>query len=302
MLIVNGYREGVSLPSLVLAIGNFDGVHLGHASLLNKAKELACTQGVEFGVYTFWPHPRAVLDPKGPPQLITTREQKLACLGALGVHFVVEEPFTLEFASMAGKEFCEQVIAKSLRASAVVTGENFRFGHRAAGTPQKMAEWLSGYNIAHHLAPSVLVNGELCSSSRIRELVQKGDVERANGMLGRAFAIVGTVIRGAGRGRTIGVPTANLVPSSSLLPGAGVYATSVRIGDEVFKAATNVGTRPTFSENPELHIESHLLNFDRDIYGLEIEIFFHRKIRQEMKFESVEALRLQIQEDLLLVI
>jgi riboflavin kinase/FMN adenylyltransferase len=299
MQVFHGFHEAASqIPPLVYAIGNFDGVHLGHVSLLLRAREIATIHGVDYGVFTFWPHPRAVLRPSSSLQLITTREQKMRRFEELGVKYVVEQPFTMEFAVLSGNAFCKDVLALSLKAEAVVTGENFHFGHHAAGTAQKMAEWLNPYGIEHALTPSIFVNGELCSSSRIRDAVLHGKIESANAMLGRHYSLVGNVVKGAGRGKSIGVPTANLKAALTLIPAGGVYATTVRIGDKEFNALTNIGTRPTFSDCDAIHIETHLLDFDQEIYGAQMEIFFLKKIRDEKHFASIEELKKQIQDDI----
>lgn len=298
MQIIGGHELAVQkVPPLVYAIGNFDGVHLGHISLIKRAQEISKEQGAKCGVYTFWPHPRAVLS-HASVELICTHEQKMRLFEEQGVDFVVEERFTREFSMMQGQQFCEQVVAKALRAIAVVTGPNFHFGHGAIGTPQKMAEWLKPLGIEHDLVPSVLVGGSLCSSSAIRNSIKSGQVEEASRMLGRAFSIVGTVVKGEGRGRTLGVPTANLNPESTLIPAPGVYATRVRVEGDEFVAATNIGTRPTFSTSEQLYIESHLLNFSGDLYGKKVQIFFFKKIRDEQKFATIEQLKAQIDVDL----
>jgi len=249
------------------------------------------------GVYTFWPHPRVILSHQNV-ELICTREQKMKRFEEEGVAFVIEEPFTHEFSMMTGQQFCERVVAQALRAKAVVTGPNFHFGHGATGSPEKMAQWLKPFEIEHDLVPSVMVGGRLVSSSAIRAAVKNGNVEEATAMLGRPFAVIGTVMKGDGRGRTIGVPTANLDSESTLMPSPGVYATRVRIDGSLYAAATNVGTRPTFSRSEKVHIESHLLNFTQDIYGRRIEVSFLKKIRDEKKFASVDELKAQIALDL----
>jgi len=297
MQVFGGYQDASQkVPPLVYAIGNFDGVHLGHLSLIQRAQQIAKEHGVKCGVYTFWPHPRAVLG-KGNVQLICTREQKLRWLREQGVDFVIEEPFTHEFAGLSAHHFCTEVLAK-LDAVGVVTGPNFRFGHGASGTPTKMAEWLKPFGIEHELVPALTLDGLVCSSSAIRQAVLSGDVEKAKLLLGRAFAIVGTVVKGSGRGHTFGFATANLEPESTLIPAPGVYATRVIVDGNEYAAATNIGTRPTFSDAGKLHVESHLIDFDRDIYGKRVEVFFLKRIRAERKFESTEELKKQLKLDI----
>lgn len=298
MQIIGGYQEAIrKVPPLVYAIGNFDGVHLGHVALIKEAGRLAKENNVPCGVYTFWPHPRVVLSHQNV-ELICTREQKMKRFEEEGVEFVIEEPFTHDFSMMTGQQFCERVIAQALRAKAVVTGPNFHFGHGATGSPEKMAQWLKPFGIKHDLVPPVIVGDKLSSSSAIRVAVKSGNVEEATAMLGRPFSVIGTIVKGDGRGRTIGVPTANLDSESTLMPAPGVYATRVRVDGSQYAAATNVGTRPTFSRSHKVHIESHLLKFNEDIYGKKIEVSFVRKIRDEKKFASGDELKAQIAQDL----
>lgn len=297
----HGASEAKSLiPPCVYAIGNFDGVHVGHLSLLLKAREMASLMGVAFGVYTFWPHPLLVLSPDSKLQLICTREQKMQLLQAHGVEHVIEEPFTKEFATLSAQSFAIDLIAKDLMARAIVTGENFRFGHQAMGTPAKMSEWLKPFEIECKVMPAVTVDGAVCSSSRIRQLVATGNVASAVVLLGRPYSIVGSVVKGAGRGKKLGIPTANLKSESSLIPAPGVYASLVRIGDQakLLKAATNIGIRPTFDGDKKIHVETHIIDYAKQIYGEKLEIFFVEKIRDERKFDSVDALATQIRIDI----
>jgi riboflavin kinase/FMN adenylyltransferase len=298
MQVFGGYREASQkVPPLVYAIGNFDGVHLGHVSLIKRAQKIAKEHGVKCGLYTFWPHPRAVLS-HAKVQLICTHQQKLRFLREQGLDYIVEEPFTHEFSLMSDQQFCDQVIAKELRAVAVVTGPNFRFGRGAMGTPAKMADCLKPLGIKHDLVPAVTVDGAVCSSSAIRQAVLSGEIDKAARLLGRPYSIVGTVVKGEGRGRTLGFATANLEPESTLIPANGVYATRVLVDGIEYAAATNIGTRPTFSDAHKIHIESHLLDFDQDIYGKRVEIFFLKKLRDERRFADVDELKKQLHLDL----
>lgn len=304
MKVFQGYEEAHKVVQpLVYAIGNFDGVHVGHESLLKQASLIATQNDIAFGVYTFWPHPRSVLRPQDSLPLITTREQKLERFAALGVPYVIEEPFTQAFSQISAEEFCNDIVVRHLRARCVVTGPNFHFGHKAAGDSKKMAIWLDALGVGHVLAEPVRVGDELCSSSRIRDLISaKGDVVSASHLLGRLFALVGHVVKGDGRGKQIGFPTANIeVPFSALIPAPGVYATTVRIGYTLLKAATNVGTRPTFSDSKAVVVETHILDFNEDIYDQKIEIMFERRIRDEMKFNNVAELVSQIAQDVRIV-
>lgn len=301
MQIYHGHEEarGVIAPC-ILVIGNFDGIHLGHLSLIERARELALQMNVSVALYTFWPHPQSVLRPQSAPLLLCTRKQKLRILKECGVETLIEEPFTLEFASRSAQSFVEDILGDCIKPLAVVTGENFHFGNRALGTPEKMGDWLKPLGISYEMMPSLRVNGLVCSSSQIRELIRLGLVVEAAGLLGREYSIIGEVIKGAGRGRTIGIPTANLKPDSELVPASGVYSTRVRVGNDstLYAGATNIGTRPTFSGLPEISVETHILGFEGNVYGQELEIFFIKKLRDERKFASAEELVSQIRKDI----
>lgn len=299
-----GFSQARSkIPPCVYAIGNFDGVHLGHLSLLKRAKEIAEKYKVKFGVYTFWPHPQSVLNPKATPALICTREKKMALLEQSGVEYVVEESFTRDFSRFSAREFANEILLGALDAKGIVTGENFRFGYKARGKPRILGEWLEPKGVVCDVLSPVSVDGVICSSSQIRDYVTQGKITAANRLLGRSFSLTGKVEKGAGRGKKVGIPTANLGGISTIVPSSGVYATKIKIEDDSksYIAATNVGTRPTFDGDNEIHVESHILDFSQNIYQKKAEVFFFDKIREERKFSSVRELILQIQQDIKVV-
>lgn len=269
----------------VIAIGNFDGLHLGHQALLQKTIQIAKKAGRPSIAYTFTPHPRKALR-------LMSDAQKAEYLKDFGVDQVIFQAFTPEFASLSPADFIQKVLIDQLQATHVVVGPNFAFGTKASGNTEMLQA--DGRFITHIVEP-VWVSGEICSSSLIREAIKQGDLEQAKVLLGRPYSLTGKVVKGAGRGRQLGFPTANLDVEQEVLPPLGVYATySKTLG----KGATNIGKQPTFGATNPVHIETHFLDFNGSLYDKKIEIFFERKIRDEKKFDSIEALKKQIKQDL----
>ncbi|MGH9788613.1 MAG: bifunctional riboflavin kinase/FAD synthetase, partial [Candidatus Acidiferrales bacterium] len=283
-------------PAPVVTIGNFDGVHLGHRAILDRVVvEARARQGAAL-VLSFDPHPSRVLAPDRAPRLLTTPEQKLALLETAGIEAIVFAPFTLEFSRLSPQKFVEQVLHRRLGAAAVCIGANFRFGHRQAGDAALLAALAKQLGIAVHVVEPVVVQGEVASSSTIRRLVSEGDVRAAARLLGRPFALTGGVQRGEGRGRQLGFPTLNFVPEQECLPPNGVYVTETVASGRAHPSATNVGIRPTF-DGQRLLVESHLLDFSDSLQPARLEVHFHDRLRDEMRFPSADALKAQIADD-----
>jgi riboflavin kinase/FMN adenylyltransferase len=268
-----------------LAVGEFDGVHIGHREVIRGADT----------VLTFEPHPRAVVAPDSAPKLLTPLAIKADLIAGLGVRELVVIPFDGSFASQSPQEFVEHVLVERLDARRVSVGENFRFGHRARGD----ASFLAAHDgFATRVARMVELDGEIVSSTHIRGLVTSGDIERAARFLGAPFQMRGTVVHGDKRGRTLGYPTANLVPDPSLVvPDHGVYACRAQVGGESHVAAVNVGVRPTFRTGRGLLVEAFLLDFEADIYDAELRLDFIARLRGEKRFESAAALIEQMDRD-----
>jgi len=287
-------------PGGVVAIGNFDGMHLGHQMLLQSAHDDAKKRKVKTLAYTFSPHPSKVLSGVKKPLLMMTDEQKAIAFEKFGIDIAIFENFTQEFSRIHAEEFIDRVLVKALKVGAVVVGQNFNFGFKAQGNAQLLKEKLAPLSVNVHVIEPVLVNGAMCSSTQIRNLIGEGKMSDAAERLGRPYALTGVVVSGQGRGRTIGVPSANLKAEQELVPPIGVYKTLVRVFDEnqIFKSATNIGRRPTFGDNDDIHIETHILNFNGDLYGKKIEVSFVDKIRDEQKFASIDELKTQIAKDL----
>jgi riboflavin kinase/FMN adenylyltransferase len=284
-------------PRPAVAVGNFDGVHRGHQALVATAVAVARAGTVV--ALTFDPHPARVLAPERAPRALMTLEQKAEALEAAGVQRLAVLPFTPEVSRLAAPEFARRVLRESLGAEVVVVGTGFRFGHQRAGDSAEL-ERLGGefgFRVVAH--PPVLLQGEPVSSSRIREALARGQVEAAAEMLGRPFFVEGLVVTGAGRGRTLGVPTANLAPENETLPAVGVYACRCRSeeSDVVRGAVVNLGRRPTWGGG-ETRLEAHLLDFEGDLYGARLRVEFVAWLREERAFPGPEALTAQISEDI----
>lgn len=278
----------------VWAIGNFDGLHRGHQALFAHARVVASAHGRKSGVLTFHPHPARVLNPSLAPPLILAADEKQAGIAAAGVELYRVLPFTPALAALSPREFCAQVLSDGMGAHGVVVGEGFRFGHRAQGT---VADLRAALAVVDEVPP--VKEGDLvCSSSKIRELVLAGRVDAAATLLGRPYFLAGVVVEGDKRGRTIGVPTANLRVTRELLPKVGVYATRARLVDgRVFDSVTNIGLRPTF-QGQDVRIEAHLLQFSGDLYGQRLHLDVLTRVRDEMRFDGIEPLKAQIHKDI----
>jgi riboflavin kinase/FMN adenylyltransferase len=265
-----------------VAIGTFDGVHLGHREVVRGSDT----------VLTFEPHPLAVLHPEATPKLLTPFGIKRDLIAGLGVDELVVIPFDRDFAALTAEQFAVDVLAGRLGAARVSVGENFRFGKGAKGTPEYLR---SRPEFETRVVPLVEVSGETVSSSHIRGLVLAGDVAHAAEFLGGPFLFEGEVVVGDRRGRELGVPTANVVPDDALVcPGHGVYAAWAH----GYPAAVNVGVRPTFETGRGLLVEAHLIGFDGDLYGENLRIAFIERMRGEKRFDSVEALVDQMHRDI----
>jgi riboflavin kinase/FMN adenylyltransferase len=290
-------RSSVGWPSPAVTIGNFDGVHVGHRALVAAAVEQARARDGTAVVLTFDPHPARVLRRDRAPAALTTLAQKEELLAALGVDRLAVLPFDAALAALDPEAFAREVLAEALGARHVVVGESFRFGHRRAGDAGTLVALGARLGFEVQAKAPVLALGEPVSSSRVREALGRGDVRAARAMLGRPYFVDAVVVRGAGRGRTIGVPTANLEGDNEVLPQRGVYAARCRVpGGRWSGAVVNVGYRPTFDNGP-LTVEAHLLDFDGDLYGARVRLEFHERVRGEQRFGGADALVARIRED-----
>ncbi len=279
------------------ALGAFDGIHLAHAKILDTAVERARVLGVAAVACTFDPHPTAVLRPERAPAPIATLEENLALIAARGLDATLVIPFTRDFSHMEAETFVDEVLVRALGVREVVVGFNHTFGSGARGTAVLLRELGARRGFVTHVLPPLQVNGLTVSSSAIREALRDGDVEQARALLGRPYSLTGTVRRGAGRGRTLGFPTANLKPDRPLALAAGVYAARARWDGRQAEAVVNIGYRPTFEES-QYWVEAYLFDFAGDLYDRTLTLDFLCRIRAEMKFPGVEALTLQVRADM----
>jgi len=289
--------------AIVPALGNFDGVHLGHRALFDEAKRVAAATGGEVVALTFDPHPARFLAPTLAPPMLTSAERRAELLREAGAEVVIVEPFTAELAGMAAEVFVEQVLAQEMGARHVVVGADFSFGKDRRGNIHLLRSQGERLGIGLSVVPQVSVNGLPCSSTKIREFVLEGKVEGARMLLGRAFEIDGRVVAGARRGRTMGVPTANLRPEGEIMPKPGVYAGRARRldGDPTwFLAAISIGNNPTFADqgDAQLLVEAHLLDFDGDLYGARLRLALLGHLREQRRFSNADELTAEIQRDI----
>jgi riboflavin kinase/FMN adenylyltransferase len=294
------------LVNAVVTIGNFDGLHVGHRTILEIVIARARARRGEAVVYTFDPHPRKALQPQRPLGLLTTLPQKLERLEATGIDVVVVEPFDEAFASISPERFVREILHGRLRPVEVYVGYDFRFGKEREGSMRLLTELGPHLGFSVTIVPEVRVEGRDVNSTRIRGLLAEGKVEDAAVLLDRPYGVWGRVVQGDRRGRTLGFPTANLELDNEVLPQAGVYAGHVRLLDEGSPAAglrwpgvANLGRRPTFagSGTDRLVCEVHLLDWSGDLYGRRVELAFERRLRAERRFPDAEALRAQIAAD-----
>ena len=284
-------------PSLV-SVGNFDGVHRAHLRVLAELIVRSRQTGAKSVAVTFEPHPMRILRPDSALKLLTPTPEKLRLLEQTGIDAVLLLPFTRDLSLMGSRDFVQQIICNRLNAIEVHEGYNFRFGHKAAGNVELLSTLGRELSFQVVVYPEMRLRGESVSSTRIRELVQRGDVGRARTLLGRSFSIQSTPGRGRGYGAKYTVPTINLSRYEELVPGDGVYVTRTRIGTECFDSVSNVGNRPTFGSE-SYAIETHLLDFHPLELTAEtpVELSFLARVRDEVKFDSIEALRQQIGRD-----
>jgi phosphoribosyl 1,2-cyclic phosphate phosphodiesterase len=292
-------RFGKFGHSSVLAIGSFDGIHLGHQAVLRATVERARALKAVPTALTFDPSPRKVLRPETAPLQLSTIAQRLAWFSALGLEAAVVLPFTLELSHLLPEEFCLQILVRDLRIKAVFVGENFRFGHKQAGDVKRLRELGAEHGFEVVVLPPVVYRGEVVSSTIIRREVAEGDVSHAARLLGRPFVLTGEVVKGTGTGRRFTFPTLNLSAEQGLLPGRGVYITRTCLDGErrSHRSVTNIGMRPTF-DGSALSVETHLLDTQLTTAPKYMEVRFWNRLRDEKKFSGPEELRAQIARDI----
>jgi riboflavin kinase/FMN adenylyltransferase len=281
----------------VLALGNFDGLHRGHTKIVERIRRVTVERGGTSLVLTFDPHPPRIVRPDKAPQLLMTLDQKIEALGKAGVHGVAIVRFTPELSRWEPEMFVKNVLVEWLRVSEVWVGADFLFGRDRSGNFSLLRTLGAQYGFRAEKIDPVRYKDFVVSSTRIRRLVAEGRVDEAGALLGRHFFIDGVVVRGAGRGRELGVPTANLDTRNELIPPDGVYATTATIDGVVYPSVTNIGVRPTFEGSGRSVIEAHALGIDRDLYGQSVRLGFVQRLRDERRFPDVDTLKAQIDAD-----
>ncbi|MCS7150697.1 MAG: bifunctional riboflavin kinase/FAD synthetase [Caldimicrobium sp.] len=283
----------------VITIGAFDGIHLGHQALINRTLELAKALTLSPALVTFDPHPRKIIQPHLDLKLLTPLEEKIGILENTGVPEVILIPFTKSLAELSADIFIERYLVDLIKAKAVVVGFNFRFGRARTGDGRFLQEMGQKYDFQVEVIPPITMDGKTISSTTIRELLKNAELDLANKFLGRPYTLKGKVIRGKGRGKQLGFPTANLdISPEKLIPAPGVYAVKARIKETSFNGAMNIGIKPTFQDK-HISVEVHLLDCEpqKNLYGEYMEVSLIKYIRQEKKFSSPEELISQIQRD-----
>jgi riboflavin kinase / FMN adenylyltransferase len=283
----------------VLALGNFDGMHRGHLKIIERVRRGAAERGSTAVAMTFNPHPSTIVRPDKAPSLLMTNEQKLGALDRAGMHGVAIVRFTPELAHWDPETFVRTVLVEWLHVAEVWVGANFLFGHDRAGNFSVLRSLGARYGFRAEKIDPVRYKDFVVSSTRIRRLITEGRVDEAGALLGHHYEIEGTVVQGQQRGRELGFPTANINTENGLVPPRGVYATAVVLDGLAYQSITNIGTRPTFEGDTEgaLVIETHVLNFDRDLYGSRLRLAFVQRLRDERKFDNIDGLKAQIQAD-----
>lgn len=291
--------DAVKLNNTWLTIGSFDGVHRGHQEIVRRMTEAAHGSGAQSAVLTFHPHPAVVLGKRNGPIYLTTPEYRAELLGELGVDVVITHPFSLRVAGLDAETFMRRV-KERVGLTRLWVGHDFALGKGREGTPDRLRE--IGHSLDYQVQEfAPILNGDQpISSSRVRAALESGDIEQVNTMLGRPYTLTGEIVPGDNRGRSIGIPTANMdVWAQHIIPRAGVYVCQARVNGETWGAVTNVGVRPTFEKDDVLpRVEAHLLDFDRDLYGRQMRLSFIARLRDELRFPGIDALVRQIHEDI----
>ncbi len=289
-----------SFVNPAVALGNFDGVHLGHQRILKRLREVAETIHGEALVVTFEPHPLKVLRPDRCPPLLTPLQTKIALIEQAGIEKILCLEFTKKFSELSPLEFVRNILVEKVKARRVIIGYNYHFGKGKKGNAETLKEICRTFQIEVEVVEALTIDKTPVSSSAIRELIQQGDVEKASQLLGRNYGIIGKVVEGSKRGHALGFPTANLRISDELYPKIGVYAVEIIWNKRRFKGVANIGRNPTFQVKgtESLTLEVYILNFNSEIYGDEIQVNFIRRIRDEVRFASASELVSQIQKDI----
>jgi riboflavin kinase / FMN adenylyltransferase len=286
----------VTVTNPVLTIGNYDGVHIGHRTIIEIVKGKAREIGGTSMLMTFQPHPLHVLRPDKELPSITPVKEKIRLIEEAGIEVLLIVPFTQEFSQITPEAYVKDILVGKLGIRGLVVGYDFRFGRGGRGDMEGMKKYAESHGFFLEVVNAVTIGGEKVGSNKIRKLLQNGEVDKANLLLGRPYMIRGAVVHGEGRGRAFGFPTINMKTDFDLVPPNGVYISEVMVGGERLQSVTNIGYNPTFG-GQERSIETFILDYGRDLYGQDVRLFFHVKWREEVRFENAEELRKQIERD-----
>ncbi|MEN3038386.1 MAG: bifunctional riboflavin kinase/FAD synthetase [Candidatus Kryptonium sp.] len=299
MEIVRNINKIEKDPKTIVTVGVFDGVHVAHQEILKRMKAEKIRNGMRTVLVTFDPHPQEVLHPREKFYILTTIEERIELLSEYDLDIVFIVNFTPEFANITAEEFCKDIMLGRIGVSKVIVGYNHAFGKDREGNPEKLKEFSKKYGFEVELIPQLLVENNPVSSSKIRTILNQGDVRLASKLLGRYYFINGVVVKGTGRGKELGIPTANIEPTSlrKLVPKNGVYVVRVTIDRKHYFGVMNIGYRPTFELDSQRVMEVNIFNFDEEIYFKHIKVEFIERLRDEIKFSSVDELVKQIQRD-----
>ena len=286
----------LSMPGSVVTMGNFDGIHLGHQTLIRKTVEDSKQQGYPSTVLTFEPHPLRILAPERAPLLILSYDDKMALFESFGVDIVIAQSFNRQFASIAADDFVRRFLVDRLKVRKLWVGRDLRFGQSRHGEVNDLVRLAPDGGFQVGVLDPILLQGVRISSSQIRQLVQEGRVDEARPMMGRYHFVSGRVVTGHRRGRELGFPTANISSPTEVIPLDGIYASLIQIKNKQWLSVSNIGVNPTFGDGPKT-IESFILDFDGDIYGESVKLSFVKRIREERKFVMVKDLVAQMHED-----
>lgn len=299
MKIIDGIENiKQQLPYPVLTLGNFDGVHLGHQAIFRMLKERAREMNGTSIVYTFVPHPMRVIAPERAPKLLTNYKEKIKLIEESGIDVIICTNFTKEFANISAEDFVKEILCKILNVKEILIGSNYLFGKGRKGSPELLKKLGKECGFSVTIIDEINVDNSALSSSRIRTLIAKGRVDEANLFLGRHYSVDGIVVEGAKRGKSLlNTPTANLLTANELLPKDGVYAVTVEVDGKIYGGATNIGHNPTFNDK-KFSFETHVLDFEGQLLGKTLRVFFIKRIRDEMKFKGIDELGTQLKKDI----
>jgi len=297
MKIYEFLKDVEKYPNPVLTIGNYDGIHIGHKRIIERVKKRAQETDGTSMLMTFFPHPVSVVKPDKILCLITPLDVRKRLISETGIDVLFVLPFNEEFRQLTPRKFVEDILVKTIAIKELIVGYDFKFGQGGKGNTDLLRQLSTEYGFFFEVVEAITFNGEKIGSNRIRKLIMDGDTNKAESFLGRPYAIEGMVTHGDGRGKGLGFPTVNLKTDYELIPKDGVYVSKIEINGKIFPSVTNIGYNPTFGVNRR-SIETHVLDYNGDLYGSYITLYFYEMIRGEIRFESIDALKERIGADI----